>query len=88
MGRRGQEREPPGAIGVNQDGYRKMLGVMEGAKEDRASRITFLRHLKDRGPTGVRLFVSDKCLGSTESLAKFYPQSSWQHSAVRFYRSV
>jgi len=25
------------AIGVNEDGYREVLGVMEGAKEDKAS---------------------------------------------------
>lgn len=31
------------AIGVNQDGYREVLGVMEGAKEDKASWVAFLR---------------------------------------------
>lgn len=34
--------------------------------------------LKERGLSGVRLFVSDKCLGLVESLAEFYPESSWQ----------
>ncbi|MDD2765684.1 MAG: IS256 family transposase [Opitutaceae bacterium] len=76
------------AIGVNQDGYREVLGVMEGAKEDKPSWISFLRHLKERGLTGVRLFVSDKCLGLVESLAEFYPQALWQRCAVHFYRNV
>jgi putative transposase len=31
------------AIGVDQDGYREVLGVMEGAKEDKASWVNFLR---------------------------------------------
>ena len=48
------------AIGVNQDGYREVLGVMEGAKEDQASWVAFLRDLKARGLKGVRLFISDK----------------------------
>jgi len=76
------------AIGVNQDGYREVLGVMEGAKEDKASWQNFLRHLKTRGLQGVRLIVSDKCLGLVESLAEFYPGASWQRCAVHFYRNV
>jgi transposase-like protein len=76
------------AIGVNQDGYREVLGVMEGAKEDKPSWVNFLRHLKERGLTGVRLFVSDKCLGLVESLVDFYPQAMWQRCAVHFYRNV
>lgn len=76
------------AIGVNQDGYREVLGVMEGAKEDKASWVNFLRSLKERGLAGVRLFVSDKCLGLVESLAEFYPTASWQRCAVHFYRNV
>ena len=48
----------------------------------------FLRHLKERGLTGVRLFVSDKCLGLVESLADFYPKAQWQRCVVHFYRNV
>jgi len=51
-------------IGVDETGYRKIPGVAEGAKEDRKSRLNFLRHLKERGLKGVRLFISDKCLGA------------------------
>ena len=42
------------AIGVDQDGYRQVLGVVEGAKEDAESWRNFLRHLKERGLAGVR----------------------------------
>ena len=76
------------AIGVDQDGYRHVLGVQEGAKEDKESWTRFLRHLKTRGLTGVKLFVSDKCLGLVESLADFYPQAKWQRCVVHFYRNV
>lgn len=76
------------AIGVDQDGYREVLGVMEGAKEDKASWINFLRYMKGRGLAGVRLFISDKCLGLIESLVEFYPTASWQRCAVHFYRNV
>ena len=76
------------AVGVDQDGYRHMLGVQEGAKEDKESWTRFLRHLKSRGLTGVRLFISDKCLGLVESLTDFYPEAKWQRCVVHLYRNV
>jgi transposase-like protein len=76
------------AIGVAQSGYREILAVSEGAKEDTASWTAFLRELKDRGLKGVELFVSDKCLGLVENLADFYPEALWQRCAVHFYRNV
>ena len=76
------------AIGVDQDGYRQVLGVKEGAKEDKASWKAFMRYLKGRGLDGVQLFVSDKCLGLIESLADFYPEAKWQRCVVHFYRNV
>lgn len=76
------------AIGVNEEGYREVLGVAEGAKEDADSWRGFLRHLKERGLSGVRLAVSDKCLGLVETLAEFYPETSWQRCVVHWYRNV
>src|SRR6202008_2685375 len=64
------------------------LAVAEGSKEDKASWTAFLRHLKERGLRGVRLFISDKCLGLVESLAEFYPEARWQRCVVHFYRNV
>jgi len=76
------------AIGVAQSGYREILGVSEGAKEDGPSWTAFLRELKQRGLKGVDLFVSDKCLGLVENLAEFYPEAKWQRCVVHFYRNV
>jgi len=76
------------AVGVNTEGYREILGVAEGAKEDKASWAGFLRHLKERGLKGVELITSDKCLGLVESLGEFYPEASWQRCVVHFYRNV
>lgn len=76
------------AIGVNEYGYRKILGVCEGAKEDKAGWSSFLHHLKQRGLTGVQLFITDACMGLVESLAEYYPESKWQRCIVHFYRNV
>jgi len=76
------------AIGVNSDGYREILGVAEGAKEDEESWTLFLRHLKKRGLKGTRLFISDKCLGLVNALGVTYPNAMWQRCKVHFYRNV
>ena len=76
------------AVGVNEHGFRDVLGVCEGSKEDKESWTRFLRYLKDRGLRNVRLFVTDKCLGLVESLAEFYPQADWQRCVVHWYRNV
>src|SRR5215468_5229791 len=76
------------AVGVNADGHREMLGVMEGGKEDAASWLAFLRHLKARGLKGVRLVTSDKCLGLVEALSECLPEARWQRCIVHFYRNV
>jgi putative transposase len=76
------------AIGVDGEGFRDVLGVSEGAKEDKESWTAFLRDLKERGLTGVQLFISDKCLGLVENLGEFYPEAKWQRCVVHFYRNV
>lgn len=76
------------AIGVGTDGYRKVLGIAEGAKEDQSGWSAFLKHLKERGLKGVRLFISDACTGLVESLADYSPEAAWQRCAVHFYRNV
>ena len=76
------------AVGVGADGYREILGVGEGLKEDTESWRSFLRYLKQRGLQGVKLVISDKCLGLLEALGEFYPEAAWQRCVVHFYRNV
>ena len=76
------------ATGVSSTGYRKILGVAEGAKEDKAGWSSFLRHLKERGLAGVKLIISDACLGLIESAAEFIPEAKWQRCTVHFYRNI
>ena len=76
------------AIGVNQEGFRDILGVAEGQKEDKEGWSSFLRYLKERGLKCPRLFISDKCLGLVESIPDFYPEAKWQRCMVHFFRNV
>lgn len=76
------------AIGVGTDGYRQILGVAEGEKEDLEGWRGFLRHLKNRGLSGVRLIISDACRGLVEAAAEVFPDTDWQRCVVHFYRNV
>jgi transposase-like protein len=44
--------------------------------------------LKARGLKGVRLVISDACMGLIESVAEYYPEADWQRCTVHFYRNV
>jgi putative transposase len=76
------------AFGVNEEGFREILGAAEGAKEDKEGWSAFVKDLKQRGLEGARLFISDKCMGLVESLAEYYPDALWQRCSVHFYRNV
>ena len=76
------------AIGVNSEGNREVIGAMEGGREDKESWLRFLRHLKKRGLTGVRLMVGDKCLGLVEAIKDTFPETLYQRCMVHFMRNV
>ena len=76
------------ASAVNAEGFREILGICEGAKEDKSGWSAFLRHLVDRGLSGVRLIISDACRGLVESVADYLPEARWQRCMVHFYRNV
>lgn len=76
------------AVGVGDDGYREVLGIAEGCKEDKAGWSGFLAYLKKRGLKCPELLISDKCIGLIESLAEYYPDAQWQRCTVHWYRNV
>lgn len=76
------------ALAVNNDGYREVLGAIEGGREDKESWLNFLRHLKERGLKGTKLVVGDKCLGLVEALGEVFPEAAFQRCVVHFYRNM
>lgn len=53
------------AIGVNDDGYREVIGAAEGFTESAECWREFLSWLKGRGLSGVRMFTGDKAAAMT-----------------------
>ena len=76
------------AIGVDEEGYREVIGAAEGMKEDTESWKNFLIWLKERGLEGVKLIVGDKCLGMCNAVAEVFPAAKYQRCTVHFYRNV
>ena len=76
------------ALGVNSAGNREIIGAAEGGKEDKESWLKFLRSLKGRGLSGVRVMVGDKCLGLVESIREVFPDTEYQRCIVHFMRNV
>ena len=76
------------AIGVDEEGYREVIGAAEGMKEDKESWRGFLIWLKSRGLDGVKLVVGDKNLGMCESVHEVFPEARYQRCTVHFYRNI
>jgi putative transposase len=76
------------AIGVSEEGNREVLGVAEGAKEDKEGWRGFLRHLKRRGLEEISLIISDACVGLLDCVGEVYPEAKWQRCVVHFYLNV
>lgn len=76
------------ATGVSMDGHREVLGCAVGDSEDGAFWTAFLRSLRARGLSGVRLVVSDQHLGLKAAVEAVMVGSAWQRCRVHFMRNV
>jgi putative transposase len=74
--------------GVSANGDREVLGCDVGDSEDGAFWTAFLRSLRKRGLSGVRLVVSDHHLGLKEAIEKVFVGASWQRCRVHFMRNA
>ncbi|MFD8615354.1 IS256 family transposase [Streptomyces sp. NPDC059631] len=76
------------ATGITEDGGREVLGVMVGDSETELFWTEFLRHLRERGLTGVRLVIGDHHLGLVKAIRKVMLGAAYQRCRVHFLRNV
>jgi len=76
------------AIGVDDQGQRRILGAQSGPSEDHQFWLAFLRQLVKRGLKGVRLVISDAHEGLRQAIAKVITGASWQRCRVHFMRNL
>jgi len=76
------------ATGVTVTGDREVLGLAVGDSEDGAFWTAFLRSLRARGLSGVRLVISDAHEGLKGAIAAVLLGAAWQRCRVHFLRNV
>jgi len=76
------------AAGVNESGYREILGLMLGDTESEASWTEFFINLKNRGLRGLDILVSDHHSGLVKAVKKQFQGITWQRCQTHFLRNV
>ena len=76
------------ATGITATGQREVLGVDIGDSEDETVWTRFLRSLKDRGLSGVRLVISDAHEGLNKAIRRCFAGASWQRCRVHYARNL
>ena len=74
------------AIGCDEGGWRRVLGVSVVDTESYDSWLAFLRTVKSRGVGGVRLVVSDAHPGLVRALGEVFQGAAWQRCVVHLMR--
>ena len=70
------------ATGLRADGHREILGLDVGDSENETFWTEFLRDLRERGLTGVRLVISDAHAGLKAAIRRVLGTAAWQRSSV------
>ena len=74
------------AIGCDEGGWRRVLGMAVVDTESYDSWLGFLRSLRDRGVADVRLVVSDAHKGLTRAIGEVFQGAAWQRCVVHLVR--
>jgi len=75
------------AYSVHESGCREVIGLDIGETETEAFWVEFLRSLRERGLSGVRLCVSDQHVGLKTAIARVLA-CPWQRCTVHFVRDM
>jgi transposase-like protein len=75
-------------VGVDEEGFREVLGVWCADLESEATWSRVFRELKERGLAGVSYVVSDDHEGLTKAIARYFQGVVWQRCQVHFIRNV
>ena len=76
------------AIGINEKGYREVLGLALGDSESFLSWDDLLKGLKARGLKGVSYMISDDHTGLARAIQKNFQGALWQRCQVLLMRNI
>ena len=75
-------------VGVDEEGYRQVLGVWSNVAENEVTWGDVFEDLRRRGLREVGYVVSDDHEGLKAGLQRVYPKAVWQRCSVHFIRNV
>lgn len=76
------------AIGINERGYREILGFCCADSETEAGWTAFFRQLRDRGLSQVDMVVSDSHKGLVKAVKQCFQGAMWQRCQTHFSRNM
>jgi putative transposase len=76
------------ACGIDEAGYRHILGFALGDKESEASWSELFASLKSRGLTGVEFVLSDDHSGLVKAVGSHFAGATWQRCQAHFLRNL
>ena len=76
------------AVGVNEEGYREIIGFSVANTESESSWGEFFSSLKERGLKDVHLITSDDHKGLVKAARRHFQGSTWQRCQTHFSRNM
>lgn len=76
------------ALGINQEGYKEILGFDIYDKESSETWRAFLERLGRRGLSGVDLITSDAHTGLIKAIQETFPDVPWQRCQFHFKKNI
>ena len=76
------------ALATNGEGHREIIGFGVYRNESKETWNDFLKGLKARGLTGVRMITSDAHEGIIDAISKQFPDVPWQRCQFHFSRNI
>lgn len=76
------------ATGINEEGYRELIGLSVGETESAATWGSLFSRLKERGLRGVDVVTSDQHSGLVKAVREQFEGVTWQRCQTHFMRNV
>jgi len=76
------------AYAANSEGRREIIGFGIYRNESKETWNDFLKGLKKRGLTGIRMITSDAHEGIKDAVSKQFPDAAWQRCQFHFSRNI
>ena len=75
-------------LGINQDGYKEVLGLYIGQNESSKYWLGILNELKNRGVKDILIICADGLSGIKESISVAFPETEYQRCIVHHVRNT